>query len=79
VAPDYIVNLRERYDSAKQCPHVLMAFSSRFSDDRQQAERMVGLPNVALIPVDNPQHNVVEALIMQRRLCSVLHRLIVQI
>jgi hypothetical protein len=36
---------------------------------------VVGLPNVELILVDSPQHNVVEALIRQGNLQGVLNRL----
>jgi pimeloyl-ACP methyl ester carboxylesterase len=76
-APDYAKDLREIYASAKQRPHVLLAFGGGNLRDRQQAERMSGLPNVELVAVDGyTQHNVVDPLIRQGNYLCLLNRLL---
>jgi hypothetical protein len=76
-APDYAKNLREIYASAKHCPYVLLAFSASVPRDRQQAERMCGLPNVELVAVEgHTQHNVVDPLIRQGDYLKLLYRLL---
>jgi hypothetical protein len=76
-APDYAINVAERYRSAHQRPQVLIAFSSGFQQDRAQAERMAGVPDVELIAVEGKaQHNVIELLIRQGRLLDLLNRLL---
>jgi hypothetical protein len=77
LAPDYAMNLRDSYASARQRPHVLIAFNAGFSRDREQAERMAGLLNVELIAVDGAaKHNVVDSLIRQGKFLDLLHRLL---
>ena|SRR6266545_1813670 len=77
LAPDYAMNLRDSYASARQRPHVLIAFNAGFPRDRQQAERMSGLPNVELVEIDGPaKHNVVDSLIRQGKFLDLLHRLL---
>ena len=76
-APDYAVNVAERYRSAHQRPQVLIAFSSGYQRDRAQAERMAGVPDVELIAVDGKaQHNVIDLLIRQGRLLDLLNCLL---
>ena len=70
-------DLRELYYGMERKPRVLFAFSEEHSTDRQQAERMAGLPNVELIPVSHySQHNVVHPLIRQGRFLTLLFRLL---
>jgi hypothetical protein len=75
-APDYTKNSRDSYASAEQRPHVLIAYSAGHPIDRQQAERMAGLPNVELIAVDHAQHNVVDPLVRRGELLPLLNRLL---
>lgn len=74
VAPDYAANLRDSYVSAARRPRVLIAYSAHYPKDRAQAERMAGLPDVELVPVDCGEHNVVDPLIRQRKFMPLLHR-----
>jgi hypothetical protein len=76
VAPEYLINLRDSYESAGQKPRVYIAYSARYPDDRRQAERMAGLPNVELIAVNHAQHNVLEPLIQTRAFMPLLERLL---
>jgi hypothetical protein len=76
-APDYAVNLGERYRSAQEWPQVMIAFSSGYQRDRAQAERMAGVLDVELIAVDGKaQHNVIDLLIRQGTLWGLLNRLL---
>jgi hypothetical protein len=72
LAPEYTIDIRERYRSASSPPRVLMAYSSRIPCDRRQAEHMAGLANITLIAVDDAQHNVVAPLVQQRRFMGLL-------
>jgi hypothetical protein len=75
--PDYAQNLREHYASWPHRPRVILAFSTEQPRDRQQAERMSGLPNVQLLPVEHyPHHNVVDPLIRRGQFMNVLYRLL---
>jgi pimeloyl-ACP methyl ester carboxylesterase len=76
VAPDYTVNLRETYACATRRPHVIIAYSAGNPRDRQQAERMAGLPNVELVAVDYAQHNVLDPLIRNGEFLPLLQRLL---
>jgi hypothetical protein len=73
-APDYIRNLRDSCASAVHKTRVLIAYGAGYPRDRQQAERIVGLPNVELVAVDYAQHNVVDPLIRQGGLQPLLCR-----
>jgi hypothetical protein len=73
-APDYIRNLRDSCASALHKTRVLIAYGAGNPRDRQQAERIAGLPNVELIAVDYAQHNVIEPLIRQRDFLPLLDR-----
>ena len=73
-APDYARNLREICESALHTTRILIAYSAGYPRDRQQAERVAGLPNVELVQVDYAQHNVVEPLIRQREFLPLLYR-----
>jgi hypothetical protein len=75
-APDYTRNLRESFALARRPPHVLIAYSVGYPPDRRQAERLAGLPNVELVPVDYAHHNVIEPLIREGRLMTLLQRLL---
>jgi hypothetical protein len=74
-APDYTRDLRESCASALHRTRVLIAYSAGYPRDRQQAERIAGLPNVELVAVDYAQHNVVDPLIRQRKFLPLLCRL----
>jgi len=76
VAPDYTVNLRETYAGDPRRPHVIIAYSAGNPRDRQQAERMAGLPNVELVAVDYAQHNVLDPLIRNGEFLPLLQRLL---
>jgi pimeloyl-ACP methyl ester carboxylesterase len=76
VAPDYTVNLRDAYACATHRPHVIIAYSAGNPRDRQQAERMAGLPNVELVAVDYAQHNVLDPLIRNGEFLPLLQRLL---
>lgn len=76
LAPDYVINLRDRYQSARHKPHALVAYSANHPTDRRQAARMAGLPNVELVAIDHAQHNVIEPLIRKRQLMPLLERLV---
>lgn len=73
-APDYTRNLRDTCELALHTTRILIAFSAGYPRDRQQAERIAGLPNVELVAVDYAQHNVVEPLIRQREFLPLLCR-----
>jgi hypothetical protein len=75
-APDYTMNLRETYAAAPRRPHVIIAYSAGNPRDRQQAERMAGLPNVELVAVDYAQHNVLDPLIRNGEFLPLLQRLL---
>jgi hypothetical protein len=74
LAPEYTVNLRDCYAAAAHKPDVILAYSAGHPRDRRQAERMAGLPNVELVPVDHAQHNVIDPLIRNRELMPLLER-----
>jgi hypothetical protein len=77
LAPDYAKNLRDAYVAAGQGPRTLIAFNSGFPRDRQQAERMAGVPNVELIALTSAaKHNVVDELIRQGKFADLLQRLL---
>jgi len=76
LAPEYTMNLRESYAAAPHKPHVFLAYSAGHPRDRRQAERMAGLPNVELLPVDHAQHNTIDPLIRRRQLMPLLDRLL---
>jgi pimeloyl-ACP methyl ester carboxylesterase len=75
-APDYLRNLRDSCASAAHKARVLIAYSAGHPRDRQQAERIAGLPNVELVAVDYAQHNVIDPLIRQREFMPLLCRLL---
>jgi hypothetical protein len=75
-APDYATNLRESYVSAAHKPRVLIAYGAGNPEDRGQAERMVGLPNVELMALDYGGHNVIDRLIRRGKFMPLLHRLL---
>lgn len=76
-APEYAKNLCEAYAATQHRPHVLLAFSAENSRDRQQAERMLGLPNVEFFAVGgHAGHNVVDPLIRSGDYLPLLHRLL---
>ena len=75
-APDYAKSLRETCESALHTTRILIAYSAGYPRDRQQAERLAGLPNVELVQVDYAQHNVVEPLIRQREFLPLLYRFV---
>ena len=76
LAPDYVINLRDRYQSARYTPRALIAYSANHPADRRQAERMAGLPNVELVSINHAQHNVIEPLIRNRDFMPLLERLV---
>ena len=76
LAPDYVINLRDRYQSARHKPRAIIAYSANHPTDRRQAQRMAGLPNVELVPIDHAQHNVIEPLIRNRQFMPLLERLV---
>jgi len=72
-APEYAKNLHDFYASSQHHPRLFLAFSARQSRDRQQAEQMLGLPNVRLVPVpDYLHHNVVDPLIRRGQFMNLL-------
>lgn len=76
-AAEYAKNLRDLYSSSPHHPRLLLAFSADQSRDRRQAEQMLGLPNVRLIPVeDYPHHNVVDPLIRRGQFLNLLSSLL---
>ena len=75
-APDYIGNLRDDYAAANHRPLVLLAYAAGEPRDRGHAQRMAGLPNVELVPVDATTHNVLEPLIKGRTFLPLLNRLL---
>jgi hypothetical protein len=75
-APDYMRNLRDSYASALHRPRVLCAYSAGYPRDRRQAERLAGLPDVELIPVEHAQHNVLDPLIRSGQLLPLVDRLL---
>lgn len=76
-APDHALNLRALYQSATRRPRGLFVYGSKNAYDRQQAERMRGLPGVDLIEVENyAHHNVIDALIQRRQFLDILYRLL---
>jgi hypothetical protein len=76
LAPEYTLNLRHSYAAAPAKPRVLLAFGAGHPRDRRQAERMAGLPNVELLPMDCAQHNAIDPLIRTGRLMPLLERLL---
>jgi hypothetical protein len=76
IAPDYAINLRETYASTPHKPRVVIAYGAGNPEDRSQAERMAGLPNMELLAVDYGQHNVIEPLIRQGAFMPLLRRLL---
>jgi hypothetical protein len=75
VVPDYATSLRNSY-AASGAPQLLIAYSAGHPRDRGQAERMAGMPNVELVPVEHAQHNVVDPLVRNREFMSLLRRLL---
>jgi hypothetical protein len=76
-APDYAQNMRERYASSQHRPRAILAFSAEQFRDREQAQRMSGLPNVQLVAVEHfPHHNVVDPLIRRGQFLNLLYRLL---
>src|SRR5262249_23175317 len=76
-APDYAQNLRELYMCADQHPGALICFGADYLYDRRHAERMCGVRNLELVPVENHSyHNVIDALIRRGRFFDLLHRLL---
>jgi hypothetical protein len=73
-APDYFRNLRASCASAAHKTRVLITYGAGNPRDRQQAERIAGLPNVELIALDYAQHNVIEPLIRQGKFLPLLNR-----
>jgi hypothetical protein len=69
-------NLRDICEATRPRPRVVLAFSAGNSRDREQAERMAGLPGVELLPHDYSQHNVVHPLICEGRFPTMLLRLL---
>jgi len=72
-APDYFRNLRA-VCAATPKTRVLIAYGAGDPRDRRQAERIAGLPNVELIPLDYAQHNIIEPLIRQKEFLPLLQR-----
>ena len=62
--------------SAANRMSVLLAYGIGKPRDRQQAERIGGLPNVEVIGVDRARHNVIDALMRQQKFLPLLHRLL---
>lgn len=73
-APDYVQLLPRALETAPQPPRVLMAYGARHFHDRRQAERIAGLPNVELVPVDCAKHNVLDPLVRDLTLMPLLQR-----
>jgi pimeloyl-ACP methyl ester carboxylesterase len=72
IAPDYALNLRDRYQLGQYKPRVLNVYSRWNPYDRRQAERMAGLPNVKLFAVNHVEHNVIDPLIQDGKLMTLL-------
>jgi len=73
IAPDFTLNLWHSYVSAAHKPRVLIAYGAGNPEDRGQAERMAGLPNVELVAVDCGEHNVIDPLIQQGEFMPLLY------
>jgi hypothetical protein len=58
LAPDYAIDLRDRYASVPHKPRVLIAYNAANPRDRRKAERMAGMPNVELFAFDHVEQNV---------------------
>lgn len=76
LVPEYLMSLREQYASASYTPRALLAYSSLHLRDCLQAEQMAGLPNVELIAVNRPQHNVIDPLIADQQFMPLLLQLL---